>query len=90
MLVKVKDAAGGKPTTEDVPVDGQDRFFREKTLEMWSGRRGSNPQPPAWEADALPLSYSRSAGRVYRKVPQRFLTLFRQKGARLPNGDRRS
>ena len=32
----------------------------------WSGRRGSNPQPPAWEADALPLSYSRSASRVYR------------------------
>jgi integrase len=24
-----------------------------------SGRRGSNPRPSAWEADALPLSYSR-------------------------------
>src|SRR5690606_9225761 len=24
-----------------------------------SGRRGSNPQPSAWEADALPLSYCR-------------------------------
>jgi hypothetical protein len=28
-----------------------------------SGRRDSNPRPSAWEADALPLSYSRvSAG----------------------------
>ncbi len=26
----------------------------------WSGRRGSNSRPSAWEADALPLSYSRS------------------------------
>src|ERR1700761_1541681 len=25
----------------------------------WSGRRGSNPQPTAWEAATLPLSYSR-------------------------------
>ena len=26
---------------------------------MWSGRRGSNPRPTAWEAVTLPLSYSR-------------------------------
>src|SRR5260370_22831384 len=26
---------------------------------IWSGRRGSNPQPTAWEAATLPLSYSR-------------------------------
>lgn len=26
----------------------------------WSGRRGSNPRPSAWEADILPLNYSRS------------------------------
>jgi hypothetical protein len=25
----------------------------------WSGRRGSNPRQPAWEAGTLPLSYSR-------------------------------
>jgi hypothetical protein len=24
-----------------------------------SGKRDSNPRPSAWEADALPLSYSR-------------------------------
>src|SRR6185295_9884973 len=24
----------------------------------WSGRRDSNPQLPAWEADTLPLSYA--------------------------------
>ena len=27
---------------------------------MWSGRRDSNPQHPAWEADTLPLRYARS------------------------------
>src|SRR5262245_47820499 len=27
----------------------------------WSGRRGLNPRPSAWEADALPLSYTRFA-----------------------------
>ena len=26
---------------------------------LWSGWRGSNPWPSAWEADALPLSYTR-------------------------------
>ena len=26
---------------------------------FWSGRRGSNPRPTAWEAVTLPLSYSR-------------------------------
>ena len=30
------------------------RFARD-----WSGRRGSNPQRPAWKAGALPLSYAR-------------------------------
>src|SRR3989442_1638315 len=27
--------------------------------ETWSGKRDSNPRPPAWKAGALPLSYSR-------------------------------
>src|SRR6185312_16381638 len=27
--------------------------------EGWSGRRGSNPRRPAWEAGILPLNYSR-------------------------------
>src|SRR5205809_6178808 len=26
---------------------------------QWSGKRDSNPRPPAWKAGALPLSYSR-------------------------------
>jgi hypothetical protein len=29
-------------------------------VERWSGRRGSNPRHPAWEAGVLPLNYSRS------------------------------
>lgn len=31
-----------------------------------SGKRGSNPRPSAWEADALPLSYSRT---LIRPIP---------------------
>ncbi len=31
-----------------------------KSLIMKSGKRGLNPRPSAWEADALPLSYSRN------------------------------
>ena len=27
--------------------------------DLWSGKRDSNPRPPAWKAGALPLSYSR-------------------------------
>jgi hypothetical protein len=27
----------------------------------WSGKRDSNPRPSAWEADTLPLSYSRQS-----------------------------
>ena len=30
-----------------------------KRQNYWSGKRDSNPQPSAWKADALPLSYSR-------------------------------
>ena len=35
-------------------------MFR-KPLKIWSGKRDLNPRPSAWEADTLPLSYSRSA-----------------------------
>ena len=31
-----------------------------KLLKRWSGRRGSNPRRPAWEAGILPLNYSRA------------------------------
>ena len=47
---------------------------------MWSGRRGSNPQPTAWEAATLPLSYSRSveeilAGQLFDVMPRKAVTL---------------
>ena len=29
---------------------------------LWSGKRDLNPQPSAWEADTLPLRYSRKSG----------------------------
>lgn len=34
---------------------------RFKALLNWSGKRDSNPRLSAWEADALPLNYSRTA-----------------------------
>ena len=36
--------------------------------DTWSGRRGSNPQPTAWKAVTLPLSYSRQKSRARRLV----------------------
>ncbi len=45
-------------------LDSMDGKASEAEKILWSGRRGSNPQPPAWEADALPLSYSRSFDRT--------------------------
>src|SRR5208337_2062906 len=33
---------------------------------IWSGRRGSNPRHRPWQGRALPLSYSRSTGKLYR------------------------
>ncbi len=32
--------------------------FRE--LSSWSGRRDSNPRPPPWQGDVLPLNYFRT------------------------------
>src|SRR3990172_10631072 len=38
---------------------------------FWSGRWDLNPRPSAWEADALPLSYTRSLPRIIatRRAP---------------------
>ena len=38
-----------------------------KLLKTWSGRRGLNPRHSAWEADVLPLNYSRSRPSVYQR-----------------------
>ncbi len=46
--------------------------------EDWSGRRGSNPQPTAWEAATLPLSYSRSlTASILRPLGHSLLLRFR-------------
>ena len=37
---------------------------RKPVPKNWSGRRGSNPRPTAWEAVTLPLSYSRLPDRT--------------------------
>ena len=34
--------------------------------EGWSGRRDSNPRPLPWQGSALPLSYSRVGGKLYK------------------------
>src|SRR5687767_15551338 len=35
---------------------------------MWSGKRDSNPRPPAWKAGALPLSYSRPSRMLLSRI----------------------
>src|SRR6266498_2165345 len=37
----------------------------------WSGKRDSNPRPPAWKAGALPLSYSREYAHATPSMPER-------------------
>ena len=39
-----------------------------------SGRRGSNPRRPAWEAGILPLNYSRSHNLLYINILMDTLT----------------
>ena len=48
-----------KPAPEGV-LSGEPAYGSLLLLEIWSGRRESNPRPTAWEAVTLPLSYSRS------------------------------
>src|SRR5436190_24063431 len=38
----------------------------------WSGKRDSNPRPPAWKAGALPLSYSRTPSRRETLRPRKW------------------
>src|SRR5262249_20124229 len=57
--------------------------------QQWSGKRDSNPRPPAWKAGALPLSYSRVSGRpapahVRVAVRLRSLSLLRATPERTP------
>ena len=61
----------GFPELGDAPARGS----RQWTSEDWSGRRGSNPRPTAWEAVTLPLSYSRSVGPFYHPAPRRLSAL---------------
>ena len=41
--------------------------INQYNYETQSGKRGSNPRPSAWEADVLPLNYSRFAMRKDNK-----------------------
>ncbi|MEY3090392.1 MAG: hypothetical protein RL113_708 [Pseudomonadota bacterium] len=38
-------------------------------MNLWSGRRDSNPRPQPWQGCALPLSYARIFD-IYKVVPQ--------------------
>src|SRR4029453_15023154 len=54
-------------TQRTPPIEGQDQVLL--TLwENWSGRWGSNPRPVAWEATALPLSYTRAPTFLTRRI----------------------
>ena len=57
----------------------------------WSGKRDSNPRPPPWQGDALPLSYFRlfcGASRQNRTVDTRiFSPLLYRLSYRGKNGD---
>ena len=48
------------------PHQHRKKLSTSKTGEefIWSGRRDSNPRHSAWEADALPLNYSRIKVRI--------------------------
>src|SRR5581483_7349204 len=47
-------------------------------LQLWSGRRESNPRPTAWKAVTLPLSYSRIPSAAFRFEVPRLRSGFRQ------------
>ncbi len=34
----------------------------------WSGRRDSNPRPPPWQGDVLPLNYFRDTKSIIAKI----------------------
>jgi hypothetical protein len=60
--------------------------FEFGAKKKWSGRRGSNPQHPAWEADTLPLSYARSVRRKKAKRKRAKLSLFKESIAQRGEG----
>ena len=47
------------PRLNGVVLEWKKLLIIPKLLKRWSGRRGSNPRRPAWEAGILPLNYSR-------------------------------
>jgi hypothetical protein len=54
-----------------VPWTTERQVQRHPTI-SWSGRRDSNPRHSAWEADALPLNYSRVGGRYWIRTSDLF------------------
>src|SRR5260221_14446584 len=52
-------------------------FLASFKLDLWSGRRESNPRPTAWKAVTLPLSYSRPVNQLSAvcRQPQRLKPL---------------
>src|SRR6266700_1014090 len=49
---------------DDVTPSNRLREVIGSLKKRWSGRRGSNPRRPAWEAGILPLNYSRPPSQV--------------------------
>ena len=49
----------GPPNPQRSSRPGVPVALLDARQKIWSGKRDSNPRPPAWKAGALPLSYSR-------------------------------
>ena len=62
-LIRNEQVVGSSPIGGSKSKDGQ---FARLYFDLMSGKRGSNPRPLAWEANALPLSYSRSITVIQR------------------------
>ena len=54
-----KEMQNGLPQYYPVKRTEERGEFKRNLLILKSGRRGSNPRRPAWEAGILPLNYSR-------------------------------
>ncbi len=57
------------------PIGGSEKIKKDFNKSfVLSGKRDSNPRPSAWEADALPLSYSRDFFKSLTKIMNRFIS----------------
>ena len=49
-------------------LDIKKEFIFMNSSLTWSGRRDSNPRPPPWQGDVLPLNYFRDTKSIIAKI----------------------